>query len=185
MSSYRKIFFALAAVIAITPVAMADPITFWFGAANSGDLAGASGSGTLTVTNGVVTSLTGSFSDPNDTVNGVNAGAMVLLDPNPGFADNDNEFDVSNPPSFFDFAGLAFSVNGVDYNIFSDPGAGDYIIGPSEWTNSNYFTTQADFYVTPEPSSVVLLGTGLLGIAFAAFRKSKSAGRTGLSLGLN
>jgi hypothetical protein len=34
----------------------------------------------------------------------------------------------------------------------------------------------ADATVTPEPSSLLLLGTGLLGLAFVAFRKAKSSG---------
>lgn len=183
MRLYRGIFLALAAAIAITPVAKADSITFWFGAGSTGDLSGASGSGTLTVTNGAVTGLTGSFSDPNDTVNGANTGSMLLIDPNPGFANNDNDFDVNDPPSFFDYNGLSFSVNGVDYNVFSNYGAGDYIIGPSEWSNSDFLNTPVDFYVTPEPSTAALLGSGLLGLALVSLRRVMSGGRRGFSPG--
>jgi hypothetical protein len=41
--------------------------------------------------------------------------------------------------------------------------------GPAVLTSDN-------FGVTPEPSTLVLLGTGLLGMAFALFRRNKTAG---------
>lgn len=51
------------------------------------------------------------------------------------------------------------------------PGA-EFSILPYGWATGQVFDAQ----VTPEPSSLLLLGTGLLGLAFVAFRKTKSSG---------
>jgi hypothetical protein len=45
-------------------------------------------------------------------------------------------------------------------------------------------TFSADASVTPEPSSLLLLGTGLLGLAFFAFRKAKSSSGGLMTLGM-
>lgn len=55
---------------------------------------------------------------------------------------------------------LMFSVTG--------PGSGTY--------DNDTGLADAELYATPEPGTLLLLGTGLLGLAFLAFRKAKSSG---------
>ena len=51
------------------------------------------------------------------------------------------------------------------------PGA-EFSILPYGWAMGQEFDAQ----VTPEPSSLLLLGTGLLGLAFLVFRRAKASG---------
>jgi hypothetical protein len=123
---------------------------------------GISASGTLTATlvsgdQFLVTSLSGMQ----------NGMSMTLLAPGT-FGMNDNELFSSAP--YLDLQGIGFSIGSVDYAIYYSAGLDEYF----ECNNSGSSScpegsgTQIQFgslMATPEPGSLLLLGTGLLGLA--------------------
>jgi hypothetical protein len=81
----------------------------------------------------------------------------------------------------YDFTAPAYVSSGAPLDFFgftsSTPITSAVVTfnGPDD-ASTEYGTIGDLTYATPEPSSLLLLGTGLLGLAFVAFRKVKSSG---------
>ena len=164
-------FLALAAAFAITPMAQASTFDFSYSAPG-----GVSGSGTLTGTYGpgyvVITSATGTFDD------GVNSGSISLIsNPNaPGASTSPSGYfaydDLLSPGvsdgNVLDVDGLLFSFDGMELNLWEQGAA-----GTDGWAENNGNSGYGELTVTPEPGSLLLLSTGLLGLVVVQLRKAR------------
>jgi hypothetical protein len=186
MKKYCLALLAIAAALAITPAIKADTFPFLFVTSNGTTITG---------------TLTGSLSSPG--VYAIDGVSGTLNDTY--FPSANGVYDVVSDPISPDPTNSTVPVNWFTYDDLLTPGAPDGEILDNDglyfydsslgwaisiWGNGAgqpYTWEVADsggyrdggdgeFYITPEPTSLLLLGTGLLGLAFLAFRKAKTTG---------
>jgi len=196
MKKFCLALLALATALAIAPAALADTFTYttsglfepsglstvtFGGGGNTSTLTYNDGSGTgvgtpTFTTGGSITSaatgmgagVSGTFDlTINQTMPGIGSGTIDSGTLSGAVTTNTNGVSVVFANTTLDLDGIFYTVDPLTVNL----------IAPNVNTGSGLGTSDIVLFVTtPEPGSLLLLGTGLLGLAFVAFRKAKATG---------
>jgi hypothetical protein len=189
----------LAMALAMTPAALADSFTYVFASAGNFHVGGVTfANGMLHVTGTMVSpgtwligsgdiTLLSNEGIPNNTTlpttgtllpvsAGTHNGPAGSYTSPSGFFWYDDLLMPGSVPSL-DLYGLLFQVGSAEINIWAngtDPAAG---LGYTIYDNNGHFDTGTfDVFpnaATPEPSTLVLLGSALLGLAIMMYRKAR------------
>jgi hypothetical protein len=192
MKKYSLALLAAAAAIAIAPAAFADTFdlkinssTFNANLVLTGDSVSAGEyringvSGTYQVTGEAQQNIApGTASVPS--AGGATSSSLALSPDQRWLFDNLLYYPTTTPEQGLDWGGILFTDNaGVELNLFSNQinhfFFGDFGPGTNHYGNYEIDATSASLTKTPEPSSLLLLGTAMLGLAFVAFRKSRNS----------
>jgi hypothetical protein len=166
----------LATALAITPAAKADSFNFYYsapgGVSGSGTLVGANErSGVWLITSGTGTFDDGTITDPITLITNPYGPANSSLSPSGYFVYDDLFFPTSGPLQLLDPDGLLFSFDGMELNLWD----GGYPFAEG-WAENTGPSGSGTFASTPEPGSLLLMGSGLLALAFLLLRKSSLSG---------
>jgi hypothetical protein len=177
MKKFYIALFAIAAVLVCAVPVAAHADTTYDVTGNFSDVASSPLTGTYTInTSGVITAADLTLQGLTfDILNGGSA-------PIPGLTTYSYAFvDTATNPSDIELEILGSSTvcSGQIYTctLFGGPQLTNAFVSPDQ-LNLISGSASLETSATPEPSSLLLLGTGLLGLAFVAFRRAKASGVT-------